>query len=296
MANKKRDQMREYRFIAALVVLLVPGFAQDVLMESDTEEGELLRVQNTGTSMKTLISAHNIQDATAIEITGGSTGINAQLSGSNGALGLNLNVTAPDYAKVFQGAAYAEDDSYNHGMDLTVEGGNYSSNYGIMVNVSGGGASENWGVYSSVSGGSSSTSKAGYFDGQLWYGTTHAISDQKLKKNIRDLNGGIATVMALKPRLYEMRTDEYKGKMNLAQGEQIGFIAQEMETVLPQLVSNGAAPAHLTGEERKNNVRKEPTRFKGVDYTGVIPVLVKAVQEQQALIEALRAEVAALKK
>src|SRR5690606_33383161 len=106
----------------------------------------------------------------------------------------------------------------------------------------------------------------------------------------------ITTVMALRPRLYEMRVDEYKGRMNLSQGEQMGFIAQELETVLPQLVTNGAAPAHLTREERKNNVRKEPTRFKGVDYTGIIPVIVKAVQEQQGLIGALQAEVAALSK
>jgi hypothetical protein len=277
-----------HRYSAVLMVIvtviLLPGFAQDVLMESDTEEYELLRVENTGSYVKTGINISNTN--LGLNVSAISTGVQVDIYDTDETYMVSgVNSFATDYDAYYSRAFYGD-----------VSGGNYSSVSGLQVTAGGGNDSYVVGVSSSVYGGSGSTLIAGYFDGELHYGSLHEISDQKFKRNIRDLPNGVVTIMALRPRLYEMKTEEFKDKLNLPQGEQIGFVAQEVEGVLPQLVSDAAAPARLTREEQKNKVKKQPTKYKALDYTGMIPVLVKAMQEQQALIEALQAEVATLKK
>lgn len=150
-------------------------------------------------------------------------------------------------------------------------------------------------VYATATGGTGGFTAAGYFNGKLYYGTLHAISDQKFKTNVRDLQGALPKIMALKPKHYEMRTQEYKGRVNLPEGSHLGLIAQEVEMVFPELVSVAYVPASLTQEEQKNRVKKEPLEYKALDYTGIIPVLVRGMQEQQAQIEALKSELESIK-
>jgi Chaperone of endosialidase len=115
-------------------------------------------------------------------------------------------------------------------------------------------------------------------------GTVHAtsivitaISDERLKENVRDIDTGLSTVMALKPRRYDWKEGKGLDKKNAA-----GFIAQEFETVFPDSV--GLSKAGEDGIEYKN-----------INYEELIPTLTKAIQEQQALIEQLRADVETLK-
>ena len=70
--------------------------------------------------------------------------------------------------------------------------------------------------------------------------------------------------------------------MNLPQGEQVGFIAQDMEKVFPQLVSTIA-------DKQLNNGKS--FEYKGINYIGLIPLLTKAIQEQQEEISELKQEV-----
>lgn len=114
------------------------------------------------------------------------------------------------------------------------------------------------------------------------------------KKNIRPLDGALDKIMALKPKRYEMRTDEFKERLTLVEGSQYGLIAQEVETVLPTLVTQVKAPARLTEADRKAKTKKEGLAYKSVNYIELVPILVKAMQEQEAKIEALQAEVARL--
>jgi hypothetical protein len=107
--------------------------------------------------------------------------------------------------------------------------------------------------------------------------TISSISDQRYKENIRDLDVGLDAVMALKPRKFDWK--EGKGKDIK---DDRGFIAQEFEQVFPDLVDEWKDPAP-EGEEPYKSVRQD-----------LIPVLVKAIQEQQAMIEDLKAKVAAL--
>lgn len=107
--------------------------------------------------------------------------------------------------------------------------------------------------------------------------TIAAISDIRLKENVRDLDFGLSEIMSLKPRRFDWK--ENKG-MNIK--DAVGFIAQEFETVFPASVSTS-----LAGEDG--------IEYKNICHEELIPTFVKAIQEQQALITQLQADVAALK-
>lgn len=100
--------------------------------------------------------------------------------------------------------------------------------------------------------------------------TITAISDQRLKENIRDLDDGLSTILALKPRKFDWK--EGKGKDIK---DDRGFIAQEFEQVFPDLIDTWKDPAP-EGEEPYKSVRPD-----------LIPVMVKAIQELTARLEAL---------
>jgi hypothetical protein len=107
--------------------------------------------------------------------------------------------------------------------------------------------------------------------------TITGISDVRLKENIRDLDDGLDKVMALQPRKFDWKANKGKGTLN-----DRGFIAQEFETVFPDMI-----------EEWKDPAPEGEKPYKAVN-ANLIPTLVKAIQEQQAMIEALTTRLAAL--
>ena len=102
--------------------------------------------------------------------------------------------------------------------------------------------------------------------------TITAISDQRLKENIQDIDVGLDAVMALKPRKFDWKPGKGKDK----KGDR-GWIAQEFEQVFPDMIDKWRDPAP-EGEEA----------YKAIN-ANLIPTLVKALQEQQAIIESLKA-------
>lgn len=161
-----------------------------------------------------------------------------------------------------------------------------TNSYGMYVyGVSG--ATNSYGVYidNYVSGFSSSyafysaSTQPSVFSGAVSGTAFNISSDARLKRNITNVDNGINTVMKLRPVSYEKKSsltsDDY-GKVR-----EIGFLAQEVQTVLPNLVS----------ELTKDNGEK----ILGVNYTELIPVLTKAIQEQQKQIDELKKEVTELK-
>ena len=104
-----------------------------------------------------------------------------------------------------------------------------------------------------------------------------ALSDERLKENIVDLDVGLDKIMALKPRKFDWKEGQGTNKKNVR-----GFIAQELEEVFPDLIDEWRDPAP-EGEEPYRSVRQD-----------LMPVLVKAMQEQQALITSLTARIEAL--
>jgi hypothetical protein len=100
--------------------------------------------------------------------------------------------------------------------------------------------------------------------GSMTIGGSYLISsDRRLKKDIVDTRYGLNTILELRPVDYQMKSN------NL---EQIGFIAQELRPIVPEALSG------IEGDLEKGETLS-------VAYTTLIPVLTKAIQEQQALIE-----------
>ena len=95
-------------------------------------------------------------------------------------------------------------------------------------------------------------------------------SDIRLKENIRENMFGLSDIMKLRPITYDWIDKSNKDIK--------GFIAQEVQKVLPE------------------SVIPNPSGYLSLETQTMIPVLVKAVQEQQAQIEALKATVEALQK
>jgi hypothetical protein len=101
--------------------------------------------------------------------------------------------------------------------------------------------------------------------------TISAISDARLKENVQDLDVGLDAILALKPRKFDWKA----GKGKDIKGDR-GFIAQEFEQVFPQLV-----------DEWKDNAPEGEAPYKSVRQD-LIPVLVKAIQELAAEVNALK--------
>ena len=95
----------------------------------------------------------------------------------------------------------------------------------------------------------------------IWTST----SDRAKKYAIKDLDYGLKELLQLRPTAYHYKADSTAS---------IGFIAQEMEQIIPEVVS---------GEEGE----------KGIAYGLLTPVLVNATQEQQRLIEAQQKKIEA---
>ena len=89
-------------------------------------------------------------------------------------------------------------------------------------------------------------------------------SDKRLKTNIKDIDYGLDTIMKLSPKEYDWKKDNR---------HDIGFIAQEVEKVIPEIVKD------------KKHFDKQ---IKTLDYEKLTAVLIKAVQEQQEEINKLK--------
>ncbi len=116
-------------------------------------------------------------------------------------------------------------------------------------------------------------------------------SDERDKQNIQSLKYGISSVMSLNPVSFEWE----KEKSRLGTGTNLGFIAQELEKVIPAAVIHSTASSEEIESAAKAGRGTIEADTYGVKYSEIIPVLTKAIQEQQAQIEELKKEVQALK-
>jgi hypothetical protein len=92
------------------------------------------------------------------------------------------------------------------------------------------------------------------------------VSDQSIKENIQPLQYGLDTIMKLNPVQFEY-IDTYK---NYGEGLQIGNIAQDVEKIIPEAVFVTLS-----------------TGLKGIDYNQFNGIYIKAIQDQQKIIEGL---------
>ncbi len=106
-------------------------------------------------------------------------------------------------------------------------------------------------------------------------------SDERLKTNIEDIPSTLEKVLKLKPKVYEMIAN------NSRHEKSIGFIAQQVNKVFPELVSINESIT--SGGETLKNVY-------GLNYNGFGVIAIKAIQEQQQEIEMLQKQNLALLK
>jgi hypothetical protein len=170
-------------------------------------------------------------------------GNNVIINATSGSL-LVGTTTAPSIA----GAIHVSNAS-GHGLQIT----NTTGSKNRRMYISSGGILYFW----------NGTNEAYLTDAGAW---TNA-SDARLKKNVRNIEYGLDTVLSTQPRHYER---------NDVDGTHIGFVAQELQNVIPEVVSG------------------DPERQLGVDYGSLVAVAFKAIQEQQAIINDLKARIETL--
>lgn len=172
-------------------------------------------------------------------------------------------------------------------------GAGTGTNYGVYANGNGPTGSANYGIWAYAGGGS--TNWAGYFSGNVYSTGTFTSSDEKLKKNIEPVSDALSKVLRLRGRTYDFRTDEFP-KMGLTEGKKYGLIAQELEQVFPDMVTEVplARPHDPHKEDNTGTESAAPDTketIKAINYTELIPVLIEAIKEQQKTIDDLKAEV-----
>jgi hypothetical protein len=149
-----------------------------------------------------------------------------------------------------------------------------SSTYGIRLNSSSTSGTQ---YHQSFDRGES---QAGYITSNS--ATTIAFnnaSDERLKENIQNSGSAIQDIKDIKVRQFDW-------KDGIDTHRDFGFVAQELVNIVPEAVSQGTDELNDNGK---------PIRSWGVDYSHIVPRLVKVCQEQQTKIEELEAEVTALK-
>ncbi|WP_276358738.1 tail fiber domain-containing protein, partial [Daejeonella sp. H1SJ63] len=101
-------------------------------------------------------------------------------------------------------------------------------------------------------------------------------SDIRWKKDITTVEGALAKVMAMRGVNYNWRKDEFPDK-NFESDRQLGLIAQEVETIVPEVV------------------RTDDKGFKTVEYSKLVSLLLEAIKDQQKLISKQESDISALK-
>lgn len=119
------------------------------------------------------------------------------------------------------------------------------------------------------------------------YATNGTIntSDRRDKENIEPISYGLTEVMLLNPVSFSWKDDP-------AQKPKLGLIAQELQTIVPEVVKS---MDFKIDEETEEQIPVELDRL-GVYYSDLIPVLIKGMQEQQEIIDSQNARIEALEK
>jgi hypothetical protein len=219
---------------------------------------------STATAQTVLITSANDEPGhkTLVVTPAEVTGIAAEFNGKVDILG---EVTATADVTLTAGSLSIDSGGLEVGDDASV-GGELTVTEGITV--SGGGMT--------VTGVSMHT---GNFTvvGTLAATTCICPSDVRFKKEIHPYTDALDKVRRLQGVTYQWKCDEFRDR-GFTDALQVGFIAQDLEQVIPELVQENA------------------DGYKSVNYSTMNAILVEAIKEQQAMIDALKLELEAMKR
>lgn len=204
-----------------------------------------------------------VQNSSNIGFYGGPTAWGFTYNTLNGKVGINNN--NPDAPLAFSASLEKKITLYPGGtgdVGMSVAGGDYR----LYSDYSGGkisfGFDDFTNGFTSRAYVPASGSNAMVIQGNLLVNSTTYTSDARFKKNVAPLIGSLQKTLGLKGVQYEMKTAEFPER-NFAAGTQIGLIAQEIEGIVPEVVSTAA------------------DGYKSVDYGKLVPLLIEAIKEQQ---------------
>ena len=188
---------------------------------------------------------------------------------------------------------------FNHASETPDTNG---SSWRITANIDGTNSSIYFSNNANVTSGNSSTGVTPRLEithtGTFVGSSSNNISDVRLKKNITTITDATTKIKGLVGRTFE-----WKEEAQLETGTQYGFIAQEMETVVSDLVTDGKSyglrafdkDGNLLDNINHDGVKEKIVEYsKGVNIDGVVPILVEALKEAITKIETLETKVAAL--
>ncbi len=247
--------------------------------------GTIGNVEHGGSG--TITQMRGVQGGVQMSSTGGGdnaaafyAGMAGRISGGSGTYAYGIGLEVSDF-----GAGFTNKYSiYSHDSTAALynAGGIYTA---ADLHADGGLASA--GVYGreGSSGGSFGQLINFYWTGsalQAWVSTTNIgdvtiASDERLKQNVTPLTAGLSELMKLQPVQFQWKEDVAGSNTKT----QYGLLAQQVSVVMPTLTS------HLVGLASA----EAPDGPWRVDYMGMVPVLIKAIQEQDAKITALQAAV-----
>ncbi len=108
-------------------------------------------------------------------------------------------------------------------------------------------------------------------------GAYNNLSDKRFKKNLEPIDNALNKILSLNGISFEWDTLT-NPKLNLDNNRHLGFLAQDVEKILPLVV----------------NTSNDSLNTKTVEYSSIVPVLVEAIKEQQAIIELQKSQIESL--
>lgn len=196
--------------------------------------------------------------------------------------------TTAEYVRGVQGAAFNGDHTIGgYFVANTWNNPNATRSIGVYAQASQQ-AQNSYGILAIP--GSAPNAWAGYFQGNVHVagqltipsGTVTA-SDQMFKTNVNTLSGAMNMISQLNPTTYYYDTINYS-EFNFESDSQMGLIAQEVEQVIPSIVSEHVRPAEY---DSLGNIILSELAYKGIEYTELIPLMIAGMQEQQAQIDSV---------
>lgn len=306
----------------------------NVLIGATTATAKLTVESTTGTGIAVTTSSSvgvSAKSTSSTGLLGESTsnyGVNGISSTNNGVLGISASgygvygITTSGTAGVYGtsttrvGVHGASTSNYGvYGTSSTSVGGYflcYGGNYGMYAQSSGNHGAFVRSLAAGYAGLYAADMTANYYaligytptSGGSWavYGAgnsytsgTYSSSDARLKENIFDLEDSLSKIEALRPVRFDWKENSESRKAGHI--HDTGLIAQEVLSVLPEIVTTLSSPQPIADPEGN---APEPTlnqllgEYYVVDYVRLVPHLIKAIQEQQKAIQDLQDRVVAL--
>jgi len=267
----KRFRMVSISMSMVLLPLAMAGSAYAIALPDSSSQNcpganGCFKITNTNTgSGATAIVGVGSSFGTGVQGSG-QTGVYGTSTSGNGVTGVSNSGIGGYFASNGTGSGSLSYAASNNG----VTGKTGSSAFGIAgvkgVSLTGG----SFGVagyavdtgYAIFGQNDSASGWAGVFYGNVWTSGSYQTSDVRLKKDIQDAPYGLAQLLKLRPVSFKWKKD--------ADGDprQLGLIAQEVQKIVPEVVMTDGPEGKL-----------------GVNYTALIPVMIRSVQDQQKLIQ-----------